>query len=257
MGERHEPAPSRLPARSGAAPVGRPLRPVPFDPPTIRDRADPIGPAPADPNSGSILEQHRAAPPITITHEMVVVGDVADALWETFDATFAPLAEVAVQTQSSGRDEMLAEFADPRIRKIVAWEQGHPVGLGMITNHLESVPDISPAFLRARYPDHAANDSIFVGMYVMVARGRRSLTLFNRLYLEIWQVPARVGGVLIFDVCEHNRDALQTELLTERVAASFPRSTFSVLDRQTWYAVEMPEPMAPAPVPPRQRRRNG
>ena len=39
-------------------------------------------------------------------------------------------------------------------------------------------------------------------------RGQRNLTTFSRLYLELWQVPARAGGILVFD------------LITGRVSAS-------------------------------------
>lgn len=178
-----------------------------------------------------------------ISHERVVEGHDAERLHAAYRANFDPLAELAMQAQSSGRDVMLAQFADPRIIKIVARERGVPVGLGMVTNHLEAVPDINPEFLRARFPSHAEHDRIYLGMYVMVVPGHRGLTLFHRLYLEMWQLPARAGGVMVFDVCEFNRTAFDTDELARKIAANFPHSSVDVLDRQTWYAAELPEPL--------------
>lgn len=236
---------------AGARPV---TRPVSFPPPARRDRVVVAPPAPPAEATGSIRDEHASAPPVTLTHEAVVTGDVAERLLAAYRRNFDPLAELAMQRQSSDRDEMLAEFENPRIQKIVAWERGLPVGLGMVTNHLESVPDISPAFLRTRYPEHAARDAIYIGMYVMVDPDHRGLTLFNRIYLEMWQVPARVGGLMIFDVCEFNRVTFDTDVLAERIASNFPRSSVEVLDRQTWYVAELPEPIPEAPSQPTRRR---
>jgi hypothetical protein len=113
----------------------------------------------------------------------------------------------------------------------------------MVTNSLEDVPQISPAFLRAKYPEHAARNTIYVGIFVMVAPGVRGLTLFSRLTTEMWQVPALVGGVLVFDICDFNREMYGAERLIQRLAYNFPRSMTQVLDRQTWYVAELPVPI--------------
>lgn len=231
-------------------PADRPARPRSF--PVESPPATSVGPvtptavAPSAPplrDQGSILDRYTAPPTVVITHERVVDGDDAERLHDAYRANFDPLSAVAVQSQSSGRDEMMAEFADPRIIKIVARERGVPVGLGMVTNHLEAVPDINPDFLRASFPSQAERDAIYLGMYVMVVPGHRGLTLFHRLYLEMWQLPAKVGGVMVFDVCEFNRTTFDTDVLAQKIASNFPRSSVDVLDRQTWYAAELPEPL--------------
>jgi len=76
-----------------------------------------------------------------------------------------------------------------------------------------------------------------------VTPGARRRTLFGRLSTELWQVPALVGGVLVFDVCDFNREVFGAERLAQQVADNFPRSAVAVLDRQTWYAAELPEPI--------------
>jgi hypothetical protein len=188
----------------------------------------------------SILETHASAAPITVTHEQSITGTNAEELWEVYRAKFEPLAELAVLQHFYSRDEVLAELLNPLITKIVGWQGGRPVGLAMVTNSLEDVPQISPAFLRAKYPEHAARNTIFVGIFVMVEPGVRGLTLFSRLTTEMWQVPALAGGVLVFDICEFNREMYGAERLIQRLADNFPRSMTQVLDRQTWYVAELP-----------------
>jgi len=185
--------------------------------------------------------------PFTISHELSVTGDVAEQLWEAYRLNFEPLAELAVLQHFYAREEILAELENPRIVKIIGWSDGHPIGLAMVTNSLEDVPQISPRFLRARYPTHAASNSIYVGILVMVSPQVRGRTLFARLYTELWQVPALAGGVLVFDICDFNREMFGTDALVERIAANFARSSVQVLDRQTWYVAELPEAL-PTPV---------
>jgi hypothetical protein len=191
----------------------------------------------------SILESPPKAPPIVITHELSITGSQAETLWEAYRTNFEPLAELAVLQHLYSRDEVLAEFANPRIIKIVGWQDDRPVGLAMVTNSLEDVPQISPAFLRAQYPQHAQRDAIYFGILVMVVPGTRGLTLFGRLSTELWQLVAVAGGVLVYDVCDFNRTTFSSEKVAQRIADSFPRSNLKVLDRQTWYAAELPEPL--------------
>jgi hypothetical protein len=239
----------RRPVASTSTVARRLVGPGAFGPPTGRPLVDqpvPAAPLP-EPEQRSILEQHRVAPPATITHERSVTGEAAEALWEAYRQNFEPLEELAVLQHLYTRDEMLEEFANPRILKIVGWQAGSPIGLAMVTNSLEDVPQISPRYLRRKYPEYAARDAIYFGILVMVSPGVRGLTLFSRLSTELWQVAARDGGVLIFDVCDFNRLTFDAETLAKRIAENFPHSSVDVLDRQTWYVAELPEPIAISP----------
>lgn len=191
----------------------------------------------------SILDTHAPAAPTIVTHELSITGTQAEALWEAYRTNFEPLAELAVLQHFYSRGEVLAELSNPRILKIVGWQGDTPVGLAMVTNSLEDVPQISPAYLRSKYPEHAARNSIYIGILVMVAPGVRGLTLFGRLSTELWQVPALAGGVLVFDVCDFNRETFGAERLAQRIAGNFPHSAVQVLDRQTWYVADLPEPI--------------
>lgn len=187
--------------------------------------------------------EHAVESPVTISFESSITGADAELLWHAYRLNFEPLEELAILQHMFERHQVLEELANPKITKIVGWEGSTPVGMGMVTNHLESVPQISPRFLRARYPDHASNDAIFYGILVSVSPQHRGLTLFNRLYLEMWQIPARVGGVLVFDICEFNRQAFDTDSLLKRIGRNFRGASVDVLDRQTWYAADLPHPI--------------
>ena len=225
------PSPMRHPATFLVPPVVR-SNPQPFPPPV-----------PPAPPTGSILDRHPVAPSISITHERSITGELAQELWETYLENLEPLAEVAVLRHLDSHEEMLAQFANPRILKLVAWQGVRPVGLGMVTNSLEDVAEISPAFLRVKYPEYAARNAIFVGMLMMVSPDQRSHTAFSRLYLELWQVPARAGGILVFDVSDFNRETFGVDEMSRRIASNFARSSVEVLDRQTWYVAHLPEPL--------------
>lgn len=195
----------------------------------------------------SLLESPPSALPIVITHELSIIGSAAEMLWEAYRTNFEPLTELAVLQHLYSRAEVLAELRNPRIVKIVGWQGDRPVGLAMVTTSLDDVPQISPAFLRSKYPDHAARNAIYFGILVMVAPGVRGLTLFGRLSTELWQLVAIDGGVLVWDVCDFNRITFDAETVAQRIADTFPRSNLRVLDRQTWYVAELPTPMPDFP----------
>ena len=200
--------------------------------------------APAPPPAGrSATADIVEAPPVDISYETSVTGRDAEVLWEHYWANFEPLGELSVQRQYSDHEEMIELFANPRVLKIVAREAGRPVGFVMITNSLEDVPELSPRFLRRRYPEQAARDAIYVGIYVAVEPEHRGITLSYRLYLECWQLVANQGGVLVIDVCDFNRRTFDTDVLLRQIARAYPNSTVAELDRQTWYGMELPEPM--------------
>jgi hypothetical protein len=183
------------------------------------------------------------ADPVTITIEHVITGRTAEVLCDLQVESFEPLETLAIQKQSDSHDDLLQMFASPDFTKVVAWQSGQPIGLGVLTNVLERIPEISPRFLRERYPQHAARNAIYVGIYVTVAEEHRGITLFSRISTEMWNVPARVGGVLVFDMCEFNRTMFAAEQVAEQVASVFPHSSVSTIDRQTWFAAELPEPI--------------
>lgn len=223
-------------------PRSRALRRVTTTTPQSRSPRTPPTPKPS-----SAAPRYVEPPAVQISEERVVTGEIAEELWRQYWANFEPLQALAVQKQHSDRDEFLALLADPDVNVYIGWEGARPVGMAMITNALDVVPELSPAFLRSRFPEQAARNSIFVGIYVMVDPAHRGITLFHRLYMECWQLAARASGVLVVDTCSFNRTTFDTDSLAQRIGDGFPNCTVSILDQQTWYAAELPEPL-PEPL---------
>ena len=67
--------------------------------------------------------------------------------------------------------------------------------------------------------------------------------MFNRIYLDMWQIPAKRDGVLIFDICRFDREAFDTDALVQRIGSDFPQSTVDIIDQQTYYAATLPRPI--------------
>ena len=139
------------------------------------------------------------------------------------------------------REEVLAELADERIVKYIGWSDDRPVGLGMITRHLELVPMISPTFLRRRFPDQADRNAIFYGVMIFVRPEYRGKTMFARLGTHMAEETAQAGGVVLFDVCSFNRENGSLDQNLGRLVRPFPHSSMSMVDQQTWFAIELPE----------------
>lgn len=177
---------------------------------------------------------------VTYTHESIVEGDDADALWDLYAAAMRPVDDVAAMQHLEDRDVVVAAFAEPEITKVIARVGSTPVGLGMITARLDLINGISPGFFANQFPQHDAEDRIFYLTAVLVDPDRRGKTVFSRLLNELTHIAERVGGVMIFDTCSFNREHHRMDTVVQRIVDRFPRSSWKVIDQQTWYAAELP-----------------
>jgi hypothetical protein len=174
------------------------------------------------------------------TRELVIVGGRAEALWEMYRDAFTPLQTLAIQRHLWSRREILDELANEQIIKFVGWSGEVPVGLCMLTNNLDLVPMISPDFLRSRFPEQAQRDAIFYGIMIFVRPGFRGRTMFARLGTLMAQETALSSGVVLFDMCAFNRDNGSLDDNLGKLARPFAGSSMSLVDQQTWFAVELP-----------------
>lgn len=221
-----------LPTRPGL----RPTLPAPTAPPVPGLAAPTV-------QVSDLVSGQPSDPQYSVTHETIVEGAEAEVLWNLYEAAMAPLDEVAAMKHLDSREQIFKVFAQPGIIKVIGWSGDEPVGLGLVTKDLSLVPEASPAFFLNQFPEHAARDRIFYGMAVLVKPTQRGMTMFSRIYIEMWQIPAKEGGVLIFDTCKFNRDNFGADGIIEHIASNFPQSNCSIIDQQTWYAAELPEPL--------------
>jgi hypothetical protein len=139
--------------------------------------------------------------------------------------------------------------------KVVGWVNGRPVGLAAVTNELELVPQISPPFLRRKYPEHAARNAILFGVFVYVDPAVKTSTMFARLIAGMGQITAMFRGVVACDVSQINCDAGVADGIG-RVVGWFPETSWEQIDSQNYFAASFTAPLAklpfsrdPMPVP--------
>jgi hypothetical protein len=188
---------------------------------------------------------------VTIT---AVVDDALVAqLWELYAEAFEPFRELALLCHMYPRSLFEELVRDPRVFKVVGWRDGRPVALAAVTNVLDLVPQISPPFLRRRYPEQALRQAIYFAMFICVSERFRTSTMFARLIAGMGQVAATRQGLVVCDISKLNRDA-DLDSLIGRIVGWFPESSFEEIDSQHYYAAVLPEtldqlPFSRAPLP--------
>lgn len=190
----------------------------------------------------------------TVSVELAPDGRWWPELWSLYADAFEPLQELALLNHLYSRDAFEGLLEDERVSKLIAWVEGRPVGLAMITNVLEIVPQISPPFLRRLYPDETARRAVFFGIMVFVADTTRLTSVFARLIAGMGQITAEAGGVVVFDICRHNMETIELDRQINAIARWFPGSSFEQVDEQRYFAARLPVlperrlPISPLPA---------
>jgi hypothetical protein len=185
-------------------------------------------------------DRPRIIEQFTVSLERVLAGADADAAWDTYRESLAPLAGVAAMKQQLPEADLRAALADPAILKYVGRDgAGAVVAVLTVTPELKT-ENISAAFYQQRYPEHhAAGRLLYLGFLVVrpeaQARGLIML-LVSRLTADL----EAEGGVVAFDVCGYNDETFAFARLCRLVAARTRPAVLATLDVQTYYAIEVP-----------------
>jgi hypothetical protein len=185
-------------------------------------------------------DRPRIVEQFTVSLERVLAGADADAAWDTYRESLAPLAGVAAMKQQLPEADLRAALADPAILKYVGRDgAGAVVAVLTVTPEL-TTENISAAFYQQRYPEHhAAGRLLYLGFLVVrpeaQARGLIML-LVSRLTADL----EAEGGVVAFDVCGYNDETFAFARLCRLVAARTRPAVLATLDVQTYYAIEVP-----------------
>jgi fatty acid desaturase len=169
-----------------------------------------------------------------------------DRLWSIYSTAFEPLRELALLNHLYPREVFDELVRDDRVFKVIAWIDDEPVGVALVTNHLDLVPQISPPFLHRRYPEFAAREAIFFGIFVCVEANARAKSVTPRLITGMAQIAAARGGVVICDISQHNSD-MGVDRMVGRITDWFPNSSFGLIDSQHFFEAIYPEPLERLP----------
>jgi len=167
-------------------------------------------------------------------------------LWRIYRDSFEPLREIALLDHFYPQHVFEELIRDERVFKVIGWKDGRPIGLSAVTNVLEIVPQISPPFLRRRYPDHAARNSIYFAVFVCVDPSVSSNTMFARLIAGMGQVAAMREGLVVCDISQANCDRGVRDMIG-KVVGWFPESAFEEVDAQHYFVATFHEPLERLP----------
>jgi hypothetical protein len=184
-----------------------------------------------------------SAASVEVTLETDVDNETAEIYYELYRETFGELETQAVARQVLHRDEFLEEMHDPRVHKYVAWDDdGTAIGLTTLTNHLETVPWISPAYFRHHYPEHFARNAVYYVGFILVRRQHRLSKVFQAMSQRVINVLTEAQAVAGWDICAHNDDSLNFGTHIARLLDRTGHVTVQPIDRQTYYLGEFHPP---------------
>jgi len=165
-----------------------------------------------------------------------VTDDLAEDAWKLYLEAFDPLRRTAVQRHVMYPDEFDAVMADPRVDKYLIYDdQGKLQGLGTITNHIRSMPLVSPEYFEDRWPERSAQGSVYYIGFVGVHPDAHGSGIFGELVHAMTTMVAACDGIAVLDVCRHNMQKLHLPRMISILASSWaPHVQMVDLDAQTY-----------------------
>ncbi len=166
----------------------------------------------------------------------VVDGDLREQAWTLYSESFDELRYLAVQRHVMYRDEFDAVMADARVEKFLLWgHDGSLQGLSSMTNHLPSMPLVSPEYFARRWPDRYQAGLIYYIGFLGVHPDSHGTGVFGDLVRAMTEPVSRVEGLAVIDVCTYNKDRLHLPRAIRWLASTWaPSVEMTDLDAQTY-----------------------
>lgn len=172
-----------------------------------------------------------------VTIETVIDETTTEQFLELYRAAFDPLETLAAGRQALTDDEFRHEMCDETVLKFVGWDRRErPVAMAVISTDLDSVPWISPAFWRERYPEHAARGAIFYFGALLVSPTVRGGPWAHRMLTETVKFTGRNRAVAAFDCCQHNVESVELPRLIAEVSHRLAITETQQVDAQVYFA---------------------
>ncbi|MEV4282416.1 hypothetical protein [Actinoplanes xinjiangensis] len=186
-------------------------------------------------------------------------AELLDESWDFYQDCFSDLQYLAVNRHLMYRSEFDEVMADRRIGKYVALddEDGAVIGMGTLTNDLESIPLISAEYFRYHFPEMYEQRRLFYCLFAGSALGHRGQGVFVALQRAMYAPIGDVDGKVFFDICSYNEERHQLPRMIAVIlsrAAEAGRAQPTRLDAQSFWMYEFPKSDAPFR---REERRSG
>lgn len=184
----------------------------------------------------TMLEVRSTRQTLAVTIERVVDDETARRFWALYLDTFSDLAVKAVARQVLHEHEFMEEMKDARVEKYVAWdENGEAVAMCTLTNHLETVPWISPAYFAHHYPEHTARNAVYYLGFILVARSHRRSRLFLEMIRRVSETLVEKRAMCGYDICAFNNEAFGLSTSLDTMLQSMAHIDVAAVDTQTYY----------------------
>ena len=183
---------------------------------------------------------------ITIFPLGEVSRSVRRSAWTTYVAAMEPLRALAIQRHLMTRAEFDEVMDDLRVTKYLATDaDGSVVGVGTMTNQIESMPLVEPQFFASRWPEHWASGRCYYIGFVAVHPDQQHTELFTEMIQLMSYTASLTGGVAVLDVCQHHVDQHELPLSVGRITQSVvPHVQIQQVDAQSYWAYVSPVPAA-------------
>ncbi|HET6560243.1 MAG TPA: hypothetical protein VFG72_00050 [Marmoricola sp.] len=189
----------------------------------------------------------------SVSIERTVDEATAARFWRLYVDTFGDLATKAVARQLLHEHEFMEEMYDARVDKYLARdENGTAVAMCTLTNHLETVPWISPDYFAHHYPEHTARGVVYYLGFILVAHEYRRSHVFLEMIQQVAATVVDQRGMCAYDICAHNVEELGLADVIASMLQAMADVEVTTVDTQRYYAAvalgprRMPE-MRPRP----------
>jgi len=176
-----------------------------------------------------------------IEFEKLVPSTEIEATWLLYNRAVEELRRTAVQRHAMYRSEFDEVMADERVWKYRGvTDEGEIIALATFTNHLESMPLISPEYFAHRWPDlYKARSIWYVGFFV-IDPAHRGSGVFELVIDHMWRLVVESGGIAMLDICRRNERIGLAKAIHSVLESLTPGMRASRADEQTYWLYEPP-----------------
>jgi hypothetical protein len=174
--------------------------------------------------------------PTVVEIRAVVDGELREQAWRLYSQSFDELRYLAVQRHVMYDDEFAAVMADPHVEKFLIWgADGSLQGISTMTNHLSSMPLVSPEYFERRWPERYQARLIFYIGFLGVHPDSHGTGVFGDLVRAMTEPVSLVEGLAVIDVCTYNKDRLHLPRAIRWLASTWaPSVVMTDLDAQSY-----------------------
>jgi len=173
-----------------------------------------------------------------IEYEEQVPEDLRESAWALYNRAFEELRRAAVQRHVMYREEFDQVMVDPRVGKYRAMDpvdETVVAGLATFTNHLLSMPLISPDYFAHRWPDLYAEGRIWYIGFFAIDPERRGYGVFESVIAHMWQQVLDSKGLALLDICRRNDEVGLPKAIHQVLQSLTPETAATRVDEQTYW----------------------